>query len=112
MNDKCIHFSACKNLAGILNVNLDLYCEDCPECKDKSHLVELPCRVGDTLWYPKNGEISHSTVEFVSYDELYDTIYTRIDGYRVSVLFEDVGKLVFLTKEEAEKALKEKETNG
>ena len=34
-----------------------------------------------------------------------DDIFTRIDGYGFSVFFEDVGKTVFLTREEAEKAL-------
>lgn len=64
------------------------------------------------MWFVENGEVKASTVDRLVYEELStDDIFTRIDGYGFSVFFEDVGKIVFLTREEAEKALEKKGVN-
>ena len=78
----------------------------CPCFTDRSEWVHLPCKAEQQLWFVENGEIKASTVDRLVYEELStDDIFTRIDGYGFSVCFEDVGKIVFLTREEAEKAL-------
>lgn len=71
----------------------------------------LPCRMGDTVWVAMAEETEEATVEAVSY---YETGKSR----KFSVLCcgkkandymfaeEDFGSLVFLEREDAEKALK------
>lgn len=83
-------------------------------------VVVLPCKVGDTVY------IVHNTAESIELDCLETCIYeTVIDSIHISGIVEyhmfykkiihpdcdffsdkDIGKTVFLTKEEAEKALK------
>lgn len=74
--------------------------------------VMLPCKVGDTVYEPnKRGFVS--TYKIISIHvsecstligwELIDGIYSNINGFEVSAL----GETVFLTREAAEKALKE-----
>lgn len=91
----------------------NLYCKNdyvCPHFTDRSEWVHLPCKAEQQLWFAENGKVKCSTVDRLVYEELStDDIFTRIDGYGFSVFFEDVGKIVFLTREEAEKALEEKE---
>lgn len=73
----------------------------------EGRLLVLPCKVGDELWIKRNGKIQCETVDRIAVDQtdededLFISIYTM----SVSVLSEDIGRLVFLTREEAEKAL-------
>lgn len=97
--------------------------EDCAYFKDKSRIVELPCKVGDTVYEirPDRGFIQEYTVITIHISrcdaffdwELIDGegIYSNVNGFTVNML----GKTVFLTREEAEKALermKEDEKNN
>ena len=73
-------------------------------------VIVLPCKVGDTLFI--NG-IYHKAMEYVvEYIEILDNNEIKIVCNAVhhsickAVGIEDFGKTVFLTKEEAEKALK------
>lgn len=74
---------------------------------DSGKVKVLPCKVGDELWFEKNGQIQCETVDRITAeqtdedDDWYISIYTM----SVSVLSEDIGRLIFLTREEAEKAL-------
>ena len=85
-----------------------------------SILVEMPCKVGQTIYYHfqfRNKSIlpftrkakvkkiycSNNKMKFVIDAELIDA---KEKGIMKSFDFEDFGKTVFLTKEEAEKALK------
>ncbi len=68
--------------------------------------IRLPCKVGDTLYYIPFG----STVtkwEIRSIEIMQDDIVFHCG--RTFFLKYDIGKTVFLTKEEAENALKERE---
>lgn len=77
-------------------------------------LVVLPCKVGDTV-YEANKRGFVSTYEVISIHilncsvligwNLIDGIYSNMNGFEVSAL----GKTVFLTREEAEAALKKRE---
>lgn len=72
-----------------------------------------PCKVGDVLW-----DISEF-VEGREHPEMYvlhaDEISIDDGGYFVidgcSLRYEDFGKTIFLTREEAEKAIKERNNN-
>jgi hypothetical protein len=80
-------------------------------------LVVLPCKVGDTLWYvgrdnvPREMELEAPDIRVVCTDEdnlCMATCNRKPDGARVYRLRNDgtdIGKKVFLTREEAEKAL-------
>ena len=94
-------------------------------------VIVPPCKVGDTV-YIKNRPLIISFLHIEN--EVYDVVQFDCDDcgdcpfYEDDVSFEgehdcktmgyiqftekDIGKTVFLTKEEAEKALKEREDNG
>ena len=74
-------------------------------------VIVPPCELGDNLFYVKDGRVTCATVDRINFETYGDKdcpdVFTQIDGYGYSVGFEDVGRLVFTTPEEAEKALKE-----
>lgn len=86
-------------------------------------LVVLPCKVGDTLWVtgrdnvPREMELEAPDIRTVCTDEdnlCMSTCNRKPDGfcaYRLRNDGADIGKTVFLTREEAEKALEARE-NG
>ncbi len=81
-------------------------------------LVVLPCKVGGTLWVtgrdnvPREMELGAPDIRTVCTDEdnlCMSTCNRKPDGfcaYRLRNDGADIGKNVFLTREEAEKALK------
>ena len=77
-------------------------------------LVVLPCKVGDTVWANLDG-MRHPrkcVIEFVNIGSHVTTIvFSTVDGLReqYGVNPSSFGKTVFLTREEAEKALAERE---
>lgn len=79
--------------------------EKCRDFKDKSRIVELPCKVGDTLYFlPKYVEgFIYDEVEYVRIEEDYISVKTVADYYFCE---EDFGRTVFLAREEAEEALR------
>ena len=85
------------------------------DAEEQGLLVRLPCKVGDTLYAPTRNFVSEfrvSQFDFGGYDEPYlwvewyltkgITGNFRIDGIRAS----EIGKTVFLSRDEAEAALK------
>ena len=92
----------------------EIECDDCVHFKDRSRFVELPCKVGDHLYviFPENKYIAEYVV-IAFWVEESGTIIRIVDTrfFTVSILFtRDIGTKAFLTKEEAEQALKECET--
>ena len=94
---------------------------ECDHYKDSSRFVELPCKVGDKV-YLDNLHIKYADVLGIYIDAfggVFDLrIYTNIQlangfGYKYFIskdyTFEDIGKRIFLTKEAAEQAEKERE---
>lgn len=87
----------------------------------KEYEEMFPCRIGDTVYEICEGFIEPCTVEVIFISDYKDKDgkssymseihYDREDCPRVSteIFFTDIGKTVFLTKEAAEKALKEME---
>lgn len=80
--------------------------------KDR-RVVVLPCRVGDTVW-----RIVRAGEPHITRDEVRDmcfaddmTLCVELVGGRVTFT-EKFGKTVFLSREEAEKALQEMEGKG
>jgi len=97
----------------------NIECDECQHYKDRSRFVELPCRVGDTVYF-NNVHLRYGKVIAIYIDAsggMFDLdIFTNIEtvaGYEHFInkdyTFEDIGKRLFLTKEAAEQALKERE---
>ena len=96
------------------------------DAEEQGLLLRLPCKVGDTVWvvtspfnvfddieYDENMkdevyEAYVSSVSFYKSGEQY-RIYAKATNHFIGVYFRecDFGKIVFLTKEEAEAKLKE-----
>ena len=118
MNCKdCIHVKVCgeyvAGLAAARGVIIDnqaeleeiLECDDCEHFKDRSRLKELPCNVGDTVYYFNSAgkifsqKVSGFIVNYVGILADSDVIF---DSHLM-------GDRFFSTREEAEQALKLKE---
>lgn len=109
----------------------DEYCDNCSQgagnCKTVKNMIEklatyedleeqgllvrLPCKVGDTVYVPTRVLVSEFKITAIFCDIhgtyfywlFYCGIYERTSGFSER----DIGKTVFLTREEAEKKLKE-----
>ena len=106
----CIHYDVCKALEEQVGM---IDARQCGCYKDKSRFIELPCKVGVDVFYPTIysdiGEYIHvgKVVSFSVDSVLY--FYARYDdGLTYWHEAADIGITVFLTGEEAEKALKER----
>ena len=78
-------------------------------------VIVPPCKVWDVvyLFFPVRKGIYEAVVEEINLTSKSNFIVTRdlYFGRRNSIFLEQFGKTVFLTKEEAEKALKERVQN-
>ena len=80
------------------------------EADKDGRLVVLPCKVGDKVWANLDGmrHPRECVIEFVNIGSHVTTIvFSTVDGLReqYGVNHSSFGKTVFLTREEAEKAL-------
>ena len=87
---------------------------DYEDLEEQGLLVRLPCKVGDTVYVPTRNFISELRITMASINsrgKLYFSwvldddrgIYPNLDGFSGY----ELGKTVFLTREEAEKKLEE-----
>ncbi len=86
--------------------------EICCNFRDHSRFVELPCKVGDTVYFIKGGRaMSDTVIRFVI--DRYAVKLTKSNGADIGYTTQ-FGERIFLTREEAEQALKLKgrENNG
>jgi len=78
---------------------------------EQGTLIELPCKVGDTVYYETFINNASESVGIQPHE--VKSIYTEIktsnfSGYGHTIVrLDDIGKTVFLTREEAEAKLKE-----
>lgn len=93
--------------------------EDCEACKNEQlaeYLIENgaiipPCKVGDTVYkchtvnLKPNGEITKRTIKQITFSAFTVTD----DGASGWFDIDDIGKTVFLTREDAEKSLRERD---
>ena len=86
-------------------------------------MVELPCKVGDIVWYTgygvyaikccvsalhiSNFKEKNRLVIIDDYVVLRSPLYCARNGFMKKVKISEFGKTVFFTKEEAEKKLEE-----
>lgn len=118
--ERCDHYHIATDTGKYAYPNIDLEkredVEDiCDDFKSKSLFVELPCKVGDEVYI--TDYVTNVIEAFVSgidmfYNYLTKKVDTSVDlriigNFELHKNFDDFGKTVFLTKEEAEKKLKE-----
>ena len=108
----CIHWKACKALQHtwekIEGTHYPLIAEKCKIFKDRSKFVELPCKVGDIVYRifeNASGKVIGKS-EVIGVHSKRNNPCLIIDGWGMQN-FKEIGKTVFFTHEEAEKALKE-----
>lgn len=83
------------------------------DLEEQGLLLRLPCKVGDTVWDIKYNWVRGSVV--TRYDtaqnigkKYNEHIHIIFNGFHGCFNVEDFGKTVFLTKEEAERALEQR----
>ena len=122
----CINYDVCNKHSA----NCDRGSDYCKMYKDRSKIIELPCKVGDVV-YSYCEELYRILPYFIdqiiiSYDsDSLNNEYVTFDGISsnaselladMDFTVDEIGKTVFLTREEAETALKklnvEREKNG
>lgn len=110
----CIHSEVCllqtekvKELG--IPICWDINNNDCSTFQDKSKFIELPCKVGDTVYSVWCGlsEKAKVMVDTINYF-IFDEYGLRADTNYLSGAI--IGETYFLTKEEAEEKLKELNT--
>lgn len=118
----CIHYERCDTIFDGLLSNRDN--EPCHQFNDKSRYIELPCKVGDTLYvnykYLRNWESKTYPVRVnaIRLDTkknnhricVRGTFHLKEDysyEYMATFKFDSIGKTLFRTREEAEQALVE-----
>ena len=77
---------------------------DYEDAEEQGLLLRLPCKVGDTLWWTNAfGDLCASKVNSIFIEQGIDGIV--IETLICNINGKEIGKTVFLTKEEAEQAL-------
>lgn len=121
----CSHYEVCC-IDYIGTIGTQTKDEECEYFMTKTRCIELPCRVGDTLytnasmsgWYLRTKDMPYSAkVVFIGLNDsdkmgggLLNVEYEK-QGHMRQFYFNDFGNKIFLTKEEAEEALKERRGN-
>lgn len=67
--------------------------------------VELPCKVGDTVYSPTTTSVEAAIVDHIRLTQ--DGIYLNLREWHCLSNINRIGKSMFLTREEAEKALED-----
>ena len=111
--EDCIHYEVCMYVnAKAVEVTR---AENCKLFASKSRFVELPCKVGDTvyrLWsagkYGKSiaeFEVKHIDIDYLPEIEIAMLKTKKNGGTYWFAKQKDIGETVFFTREEAEAAL-------
>lgn len=103
----CLCFDVC-SIAEIMGED---FC--CLDFKDRNRFVELPCKVGDKVYYffSDSNYKKYEACEIVGFhiDKYRTAFQIELCGYKCLVDTEFLGEKIFLTREEAEQARKERE---
>lgn len=114
----CVHVEVCckKNLHVAVGMNIiprfkyKRIEQECKHFQDRSRFVELPCKVGDTIYRLKDGKVTKEQVVEFGISSRGVVLYRTL-GYELG--YSDYfGNSLFFSKEEAEQALKERDSNA
>lgn len=83
------------------------------DLEEQGLLVRLPYKVGDDLYCIVNGEVKKLKVHSFGVPdfEITDIEFKYVDGFKIVRFVGEVGKTVFLTREEAVNKLEEMKKN-
>lgn len=99
----CVHYEACEDFYD--SDALDFIHGSCINFDEKSEYIHLPCKVGDICWFIRSNKIIKTTIEKIVLKE--KGLYLKLSCNSVyETTCRSIGKTVFFTYEEAEKALK------
>lgn len=86
---------------------------DYEDLEEQGLLIRLPCKVGDILYCIVNGEVKKLKVHSFGVPdfEITNIESKYVDGFKIVRFVGEVGKTVFLTREEAEKKLEKMKAN-
>lgn len=79
------------------------------DLEEQGLLVRLPCKVEDSLYCIVNGEVKKLKVHSFGVPAfgITDIEFKYVDGFKILRFIGELGKTVFLTREEAKKKLDE-----
>ena len=120
----CFHNNVCEARAKLGDITADV--KVCKSFIDSSRVIVPPCKVGDKIympweWYGAIGiailTIERIVVDFTRHSYVNTDFFSDDEEYWVACNcgrfeFDDFGKIVFLTREEAEAALKGRGKNN
>ena len=83
------------------------------DLEEQGLLVRFPCKVGEKLWCIVNSAIRELRVYRFDMPAFgtTDIVFRYADGFKLERFVGEIGKTVFLTREEAEKKLEEMKKN-
>lgn len=108
--ENCLYNKNCRFLLKHKTVDVN----ECTSFEDKSEWVRLPCKVGDIVYcFAPCFDTDHRPRLKVVEKEIIE-LKTIATVFGLNFDIDSIGKTVFLTREEAERALKDmkKESNG
>ncbi len=76
------------------------------DAEEQGLLVRLPCKTGDTLFVASQGTILSGTVDKITVSERDVYVFSKHDSADWVFTPANFGRIVFLSREEAEAALK------
>lgn len=99
----CVHYDVCLLGACIKGIT-----GTCLNFKDKSSFIELPCKVGDIIYQIDGVRIYASTIHEITYTS------SKVIFVTENIVFDEqaINNSIFLTREEAEKALERSKGNA
>lgn len=108
----CLHYKVCDYRINEENITV----AECTQFTNRSEWVHLPCKVGDKVYIvnsrtsdDKNLYIVEDVAKRIVFDKSEDTgfIHSRIEFFNTSSISDWLFQNIFLTREEAEKALED-----
>ena len=101
----CLHYEVCDYRINEENITV----AECTQFTDRSEWVHLPCEVGNKAYYlrrnPKTFEWHIQETKVYTIDIRYDGLYIYVNYGLSCYAPKEIGKRLFLIREEAEKAL-------
>lgn len=84
------------------------------EAEEQGLLARLPCKVGEKLWCIVDSAIRELRVHRFDMPAFgtTDIVFRYADGFKLERFVGEIGKTIFLTREEAEKKLEEMKKDG
>lgn len=107
--NKCLIYESGGCLACKYRGQADCTIENIADQLLANGVIVPPCKVGDTVYYPSGSfdRIFEKTVDEILISENESDVGCYIHFASTYMPFENIGKTVFLTKEEAEEKLNE-----